>query len=171
MPTASSCRNRTQNSTQKARRQAGFSVCGGSRTLPGRLGKIEKRPRRGRFSIFFEISPCELLQKRLEFFHRSFSAPGGPHCPDGHTLPIIISIHEAAATSSSKLRIRINSKLPGTEPDMNRDYGLENSLPKLSEELEKLKSAKTFAVHKNGRFYGRGLQKSTAVHEKGCFYG
>ena len=32
-------------------------------------------------------------------------------------------------------------------------------------------SAKTFAVHKNGRFYGRSLQKSTAVHEKGCFYG
>ena len=32
-------------------------------------------------------------------------------------------------------------------------------------------SAKAFAVHKNGRFYGRGLQKSTAVHEKGRFYG
>ena len=31
--------------------------------------------------------------------------------------------------------------------------------------------AKTFAVHKNGRFYGRGLQNSAAVHEKGCFYG
>ena len=31
--------------------------------------------------------------------------------------------------------------------------------------------AKMLAVHKNGRFYGRGLQKSTAVHENGCFYG
>ena len=32
-------------------------------------------------------------------------------------------------------------------------------------------SAKTFAVHKNGRFYGQSLQNSAAVHEKGCFYG
>ena len=31
-------------------------------------------------------------------------------------------------------------------------------------------NAKTFAVHKNGLFYGRSLQKST-VHEKGCFCG
>ena len=34
-----------------------------------------------------------------------------------------------------------------------------------------LLSAKTFAVHKNGRFHGQSLQKSYAVHEKGCFYG
>ena len=32
-------------------------------------------------------------------------------------------------------------------------------------------NAKTFAVHKNGRFYGQSLQNSAAVHEKGCFYG
>ena len=32
-------------------------------------------------------------------------------------------------------------------------------------------SAKAFAVHKNGRFYGWGMKKSAAVHEKGCFYG
>ena len=32
-------------------------------------------------------------------------------------------------------------------------------------------NAKTFAVHKNGPFYGQSLQKSYAVHEKGCFYG
>lgn len=32
-------------------------------------------------------------------------------------------------------------------------------------------NAKAFAVHKNGRFYGRGLQNSAAVHENGGFYG
>ena len=31
--------------------------------------------------------------------------------------------------------------------------------------------AKMRAVHKNGRFYGQSVQKSTAVHEKGGFCG
>ena len=32
-------------------------------------------------------------------------------------------------------------------------------------------SAKAFAVHKNGCFYGQSLQKSTVVHGKGSFHG
>ena len=51
--------------------------------------------------------------------------------------------------------------------DLRFDVGIDGELAKRAGGF----IAKMLAVHKNGRFYGRGLQKSTAVHEKGCFYG